>query len=110
MLYSYNQSDRQARPKSTLRSSKLLPAAKLTTTQWISVLRLSTMWEMDLYRRTAIASLSEPLHNISPAKQLHLAMKYRVKAWFVPALHHLAQRPKPMGKEEYQLQIGRAHV
>ncbi|KAI0092155.1 hypothetical protein BDY19DRAFT_928580 [Irpex rosettiformis] len=105
VMYHLHPDPNQPKPKPTLKSSKSSSSGttKLTATQWISVLRLSTMWQMDLYREMAIAALSELPYSLPPAPRVYLAMRYNVETWFVPALVQLAQRPKPMGREEYQL-------
>lgn len=78
-------------------------ADKLTVMGWITVLYLATKWEMGFYRRAAIACLTSSTLGLVPEIKLHLAMKCRVKAWFIPALNKLAQRPEPMGCDEHTL-------
>ncbi len=84
-------------------SSRPSSRCNLTTKEWIAVLDLATKWKMELYRRTAITCLSTTAARLTPEEELHLALKYRVREWFVPTLNELAQRPEPMGPKEHEL-------
>lgn len=68
----------------------------------MSVLHLSTMWQMNQYRRIAIKCLSSPSAKLTPEYKFYLAMKFRVKQWFIPSLNELARREKPMGLSEHK--------
>lgn len=58
---------------------------------------------MQRYRRTAIKCLSSPSAKLTPEYKFYLAMKFRVKQWFIPSLNELARREKPMGLSEHEL-------
>lgn len=77
-------------------------AAVLGAEEWISVLKLSTMWQFDFYRNRAIKELTRHLDN-DPARRLVLAFGYNVGNWLIPALQSLAQREEPMRMEEVKL-------
>ncbi|KAL4068133.1 hypothetical protein J3A83DRAFT_4413724 [Scleroderma citrinum] len=66
--------------------------------QWISVLKLSTMWEFDGLRRSAINNLASK--SMNPVDKFSLAILYDVTEWIMPALLKLAQRPEPISFEE----------
>ncbi|KAI6040610.1 hypothetical protein EDC04DRAFT_2602387 [Pisolithus marmoratus] len=75
----------------------------LLTNQWVSVLKLSTMWEFANLRAAAIswldtsdASLCRP----DPVERVALATQYDIKEWLLPSLLALARRPDPIGVEE----------
>ncbi|KIO11434.1 hypothetical protein M404DRAFT_995094 [Pisolithus tinctorius Marx 270] len=71
--------------------------------QWISVLKLSTMWEFNELRDTAIQRLDSPSQPLDPVNKLVLASKYEIKKWQLPALVELADRPSPISVEEGRL-------
>ncbi|TFK74681.1 hypothetical protein BDN72DRAFT_743787, partial [Pluteus cervinus] len=65
--------------------------------QWISVLKLATMWEFSRVRDLAIANLP-PL--LDPIEQVVISKEYHIKEWLVPALNELAKRKEPISFEE----------
>ncbi|KAI6043402.1 hypothetical protein EDC04DRAFT_2562969, partial [Pisolithus marmoratus] len=84
----------------------------LDQAQWISVLKLSTMWEFDELRNVAIQHLDQPSPSFNaadtpppfnPVDKFALASKYDIKEWFLPALLALARRSKPISVEEGRL-------
>lgn len=70
------------------------------TGQWISVLRLSTMWEFTNLRTAAISWLDIGNGDLDHVDKIVLAMQYNIKEWLLPSLLALAQRPDPISVEE----------
>ena len=75
------------------------PESSLSRDHWVSVLKLSTMWELQALRNAAIQHL-DGLGDIDPVDKCVLAMQYDVKEWMLAALVKLAQRPEPISTEE----------
>ncbi|KAI0326136.1 hypothetical protein GY45DRAFT_150028 [Cubamyces sp. BRFM 1775] len=72
-----------------------------TLEEWISVLKLTTMWQFARQRRVAIDRLCPLLEAANiPARWLWLARQYDVDEWLFPALHALARRTQPIQVEE----------
>ncbi|KAH6908507.1 hypothetical protein BKA70DRAFT_1562572 [Coprinopsis sp. MPI-PUGE-AT-0042] len=63
-----------------------LPA--LTKEQWVSVLKLSTVWQMDQIRQLAVEQLSQL--DPSPIEKVVLAREYRVLKWLTEGVTTLA--------------------
>jgi hypothetical protein len=61
-----------------------LPEVDFSLAEWISVLKLSTMWEFTGPRQYAIGQI--PKLGISPARQINLARDYHIQEWFLPGL------------------------
>ena len=70
----------------------------MTSTEWTSVLKLSTMWSFDLLRDLAIKNMSQL--SINPVERAALASEFSINEWLLPALNDLAQREEPIGIEE----------
>ncbi|GBE86157.1 hypothetical protein SCP_0900340 [Sparassis crispa] len=72
---------------------------QLTSEEWISVLKLSSMWNFERIRTTAIRNLS---HNMQgdPVGRLVLSKKYAIGEWMVPALNALARRTQPLQRAD----------
>lgn len=70
----------------------------LTSTEWVSVLALSTMWDFEAARCFAIQRLS--MLELDPVDRIVLAQTHRVVEWLVPALVQLAQREEPLGASD----------
>lgn len=68
--------------------------------QWISVLKLSTMWEFKRLREVAIQHLDLPSKPLGPIDKFVLASKYGIKKWLLPSLLELAKRARPISVEE----------
>ncbi|KAI6141496.1 hypothetical protein BKA82DRAFT_161628 [Pisolithus tinctorius] len=68
--------------------------------QWISVLKLSTMWEFVGLRNAAIQHLDIPSKPVDPIDKVVLALQYNVREWLLPAFLALAKRPTPISIEE----------
>jgi len=64
----------------------------LVESEWIGVLRLSTMWEMtDQIRKKAIDKLNEMA--VSPTQQVLLGREFRVKKWLLEGYTKLVNDP-----------------
>ncbi|KAI5997683.1 hypothetical protein F5J12DRAFT_851199, partial [Pisolithus orientalis] len=70
------------------------------TSQWISVLKLSTMWECTSLRAAAISWLDGSSATLGDVEKVALAMQYDIKGWLLPSLLALAQRHNPISVEE----------
>ncbi|KAG6333533.1 hypothetical protein ID866_5558 [Astraeus odoratus] len=66
--------------------------------QWTSVLKLSTMWDFQIVRQSAIRALDSL--QIDPVDRVALAQQYDIQEWLVPALNELAKRLEPISFEE----------
>ncbi|KAI5996619.1 hypothetical protein F5J12DRAFT_725567, partial [Pisolithus orientalis] len=68
--------------------------------QWISVLKLSAMWEFVGLRNAAIQHLDIPSELVDPIDKVVLALQYNIREWLLPAFLALAKRPTPISIEE----------
>ncbi|KAF4600018.1 hypothetical protein EYR40_007124 [Pleurotus pulmonarius] len=66
----------------------------LTLDEWLAVLKLSSLWEMDRIRNDAITNLPALLTN--PAQKLGVAIDYNIEFWLVPAMQEIIQREAPL--------------
>jgi hypothetical protein len=73
----------------------------LTSNEWMSVLKLSTIWGFHAVRSTAIENLSA-FATDDPVLKVIVAKKYSVVDWLVPALNALAQRNEPLGYADFE--------
>ncbi|KAI0656888.1 hypothetical protein C8Q70DRAFT_920440 [Cubamyces menziesii] len=74
-----------------------------TMEDWISVLKLTAMWQFTKLRRVAIDKLTPLLKAADiPVRWLGLARQYDVHEWLFPALHALARRVQPIQLEEVE--------
>lgn len=62
----------------------------MTKEQWISVLKLSSMWDFDSFREKAIKELARVVRE--PVARIALARTFHIPNWMEPALHALAQQ------------------
>ncbi|KAF5354750.1 hypothetical protein D9756_005649 [Leucocoprinus leucothites] len=74
----------------------------LTMEEWLLVLELSRMWDMNRVRTAAIKHLVEDLKD-DPAYKWKLAKQYDIQDWIQPALDRLIRRSEPLGIREFQL-------
>ncbi len=72
----------------------------LSLTEWIDVLKLTTMWHYATLRAVAIERLTPMLQQYDPVQWISLARKYDVHEWLLPALHALARRERPLQLHE----------
>ncbi|KAI6139495.1 hypothetical protein BKA82DRAFT_3922456, partial [Pisolithus tinctorius] len=68
--------------------------------QWISVLKLSMMWECTSLRTAAISWLGSSSATLGNVEKGALAMQCDIKGWLLPSLLALAQRHDPITVEE----------
>ena len=76
------------------------PESSLSLDQWVSVLKLSSMWEFHAPRTAAINHLTILSGSIDPVDKLVLAIQFEIKVWMLPTLLKLAQRAEPITMEE----------
>ncbi|RDB18093.1 hypothetical protein Hypma_000976 [Hypsizygus marmoreus] len=60
--------------------------------EWVSVLKLSTIWEFNAVRELAISTMT-PME-IDPVSKIEVARAYQVDQWFCPALLQLVEEPQ----------------
>ncbi|KDR75480.1 hypothetical protein GALMADRAFT_69119 [Galerina marginata CBS 339.88] len=70
----------------------------LTEEEWVSVLVLSTLWQMDRLRGLAIAKLTKILND--GRTLVNLGRKYNVDSWVISGLEKLVARKEPMDEED----------
>ncbi|KIM91607.1 hypothetical protein PILCRDRAFT_810890 [Piloderma croceum F 1598] len=66
--------------------------------EWISVLKLSTLWTFRELRREAVDELSQM--TIDPVDKVMLARDYRVEAWLMEGYTELIKRPGALSSSE----------
>ena len=70
----------------------------ISSEEWASVLKLSTMWGFATARALAIAKLSQM--TLPPIEKVILAKQYDVDQWLAPALNELAQREASLDMQD----------
>jgi hypothetical protein len=81
-----------------LSRNSLSQCVKMNQEQWLSVLKLSTLWEFDEIRKKAIAELSKV--NMDTADKVVLARSYRVGDWLYEGYTALVKREAGLSSEE----------
>ncbi len=78
---------------------------ELSADEWISVLKLTTMWQFPVLRKVAIDNLVPLLggQDGDAVRWIGLARTYDVHEWMFPALDKLAQRREPLRLHEAEL-------
>lgn len=71
----------------------------LFSDEWISVLRLSTMWYMLEFRAQAVSQLSKG-SALSPTQKIELGRELKVSDWFISGCHEFVTREKVFTEEE----------
>lgn len=66
--------------------------------EWISVLKLSTLWGFSDLREKAIGELA--WRTMDPVSRVELARKYRVKEWLIAGYRDLVKRSASISMEE----------
>ncbi|KAH6908527.1 hypothetical protein BKA70DRAFT_1280083 [Coprinopsis sp. MPI-PUGE-AT-0042] len=79
-------------------------APNLTKPEWISVLKLSTIWQMEKIRMLAINKLSSMA--LSPLEKITLAREYRIPNWLSEAVTDLAKALDTFKIEDLASAIG----
>ncbi|TFK20740.1 hypothetical protein FA15DRAFT_646591, partial [Coprinopsis marcescibilis] len=89
-------------PTYEISSSAASSTSPLTTSEeWISVLKLATLWEMEKIRKLAIHHLS-CTGMLSSTQKVQLAREYRVRKWFVEGITNITRSPT---LENYSLEV-----
>ncbi|KAJ3544973.1 hypothetical protein NMY22_g2601 [Coprinellus aureogranulatus] len=57
--------------------------------QWIGVLRLATIWGMEVIRQLGIKELSKDSSTLTPLEKLTLARELKIKGWLLDGLNDL---------------------
>ncbi|KAI6015576.1 hypothetical protein EDC04DRAFT_643609 [Pisolithus marmoratus] len=70
---------------------------------WISVLKLSRMWQMEDLHTLALRNLKYPAGWKSAAEKLALALELEIKDWIIHGVNELARRPEPISIEDSQI-------
>jgi hypothetical protein len=78
------------------RAAFLAPAPKLDTSSWLSVLRLSSMWQMTSLRKIAINQMDELFTSSDASERLIIAEEFDVSEWILTALTQLICRGEPV--------------
>jgi hypothetical protein len=73
----------------------------LTSTEWVSVLKLSTIWGFHSVKATAMDNLAT-FANDDPVLKVVVAKKYNIPDWFVSGLNALVQRTEPLAFADFE--------
>ncbi|KAF9446548.1 hypothetical protein P691DRAFT_803840 [Macrolepiota fuliginosa MF-IS2] len=73
-----------------------------STTQWVSILRLSAKWEMDEVKNLAVQKLGG-LDFGDTATKLRMAQESGIWDWFVSGMRTLVTRREPLSIHEYRV-------
>ncbi|RXW21149.1 hypothetical protein EST38_g4696 [Candolleomyces aberdarensis] len=76
----------------------------LSKDQWISVLKLATMWDMAQFRELAIGKLSSL--NLTPIQNLQLGKTYKVASWIVEGYTALLQDTQTISLDDLGASLG----
>ncbi|KAF9071523.1 hypothetical protein BDP27DRAFT_1418879 [Rhodocollybia butyracea] len=85
--------------KVILHKSFLDPPFRFEMEEWISVLKLSTLWRMGVVRAIAIEKI-EQLDD--PARRIQLAREYGISSYYLPALVRLVIRVNPLSAQDFK--------
>ncbi|KAF5355550.1 hypothetical protein D9758_006304 [Tetrapyrgos nigripes] len=69
-----------------------------TLDEWISILKLSTLWDMPRIRERAIKRMVPLMQD--PIQKIEIAREYEIDDWMLPALNQLVQRDEALSVEE----------
>jgi len=72
----------------------------MSSEEWASVLKLSTMWEFKNIRTRAIKALENPTLSMDLVDKIVIARNFNVSSWLVPSLNALVQREKSLNLSE----------
>ena len=72
----------------------------LTVDEWMSVLKLSDMWEFPKMRTKAIDASESEVQKLGAVEMILLAKKYSVSDWLTKGYDILARRPKHITSDE----------
>ncbi|KAG6326600.1 hypothetical protein ID866_12489 [Astraeus odoratus] len=71
--------------------------------EWLSVIKLARMWEMDEVCKKAIKMMPYSSVNKNAVEKVRLAFQYDIDEWLVPGLNELAKRPEPVSVKDVEL-------
>ncbi|KAF9047723.1 hypothetical protein BJ165DRAFT_1119220 [Panaeolus papilionaceus] len=66
----------------------------------MSVLDLSTMWDLPSFRSSAVSKLSPAISQLSAGEQIVLGKKYQVKSWLLKVYLKIATDFNPVPRDE----------
>jgi len=66
--------------------------------EWISILKLATLWDMPRIRERAIRHMVPIMTD--PVRKIEIAREYDIDDWMLPALNQLVQRDQALTMEE----------
>ncbi|GLB38216.1 hypothetical protein LshimejAT787_0500810 [Lyophyllum shimeji] len=75
----------------------------LTVAEWVSVLKLATMWEFEEARELSIRTITQM--EMEPAWKIDVARAFNVKQWYWPALRALGESTEPLSNVTERLGI-----
>ena len=75
-------------------------SASLTVEEWLSVLKLSDLWELPELRTKAIDAVESHIHNLGTVDMILLAKKYCVSKWLMRGYEALARRTDVITPDE----------
>jgi hypothetical protein len=78
-----------------------MPELDFSLAEWISILKLSTMWEFTPLRQYALTQIPE--FEISSARRINLARDYHIQEWLLPALVGYAQQADAITADDVDL-------
>ena len=79
------------------------PDLRQGSEEWISVLKLSNMWQFQQVRTLALQKLPYKSVRKTAAEKVALAFQYDIEKWLLPGLNELARRQQPISVEDVQL-------
>ncbi|KAF9073186.1 hypothetical protein BDP27DRAFT_1400351 [Rhodocollybia butyracea] len=91
LLQSILRSDWERLLNVLMHKTYLDPPLDFKMVDWISVLKLSTLWEMDVIRAIAIKKIDR-LNLDNPARKVNLAREYKIPDYCLPSLSQLIMR------------------
>ncbi|KAG6325823.1 hypothetical protein ID866_13266, partial [Astraeus odoratus] len=71
--------------------------------EWLSVIKLARMWEMDEVCKKAIKMVPYSSVNKNAVEKVGLAFQYDIDEWLVPGLNELAKRAEPVSMKDVEL-------
>ncbi|KAL4068670.1 hypothetical protein V8B97DRAFT_2057421 [Scleroderma yunnanense] len=79
------------------------PRQHLNSEEWISVLKLSQMWQCQQARAIALKELPYSSVRKGAVEKVALAFQYDIKQWLIPGLNEMARRPEPISAGDVHL-------
>ena len=85
--------------------SQISAKLSLTRAEWMSVLKLSTLWKFDEVRMLAISQLGD-MNSLGAAELVHLGKHYVIAAWVISGLERLINQPETIHSADTAEKIG----